>query len=366
VEDGRPDRDCQILGVLLRRRSGTDLVAASYGLVALLVVCAADPDPDHEAARTVASSGQFFYGGDLLSAGLNSTRGSAARAIAGVLFRGARHADGLIGAVTNLATDPILGVRAQAAEAVLALMNHRPEIALDLADALMKDVHVDLFGTGTVARLLSVGLIRSPERFAVHLQRALSGSEHVAQYAGQVWAVGLLRDLLTVSLPQDLDSLGAAARRGAAEMLAAHPTERPDALGRLLDDGDAEVRRIAATAMRALTDLGPEDSESLLARFVDSVAFADHCDDALFALDSSPRLLPDSAIAACERAVQPTGSALGDITSEHAGAAQHLISVVLRLYRQGNEEMRVRCLDVIDGLVNLSIFGLDAALDDVR
>ncbi len=51
-------------------------------LVALLRDCAADADPDHESARTLAPSGQQYWGGDLLNAGLNSTRGQAALAIA--------------------------------------------------------------------------------------------------------------------------------------------------------------------------------------------------------------------------------------------------------------------------------------------
>ena len=155
-------------------RAGGDVDDA---LAVLLGECATDPDPDREFARTSASSGKFYFGGNLMDAGLNSTRGSAARAIADVLFRGPERVDQFLESLAALATDPILAVRAQAAEALRALMNHRPELALDLTEALLSGATIDLLGTRTVTDLLISGLVRRPEKFAPHLQRALDSSE---------------------------------------------------------------------------------------------------------------------------------------------------------------------------------------------
>lgn len=55
-------------------------------LLDLLEECATDEDPDHEVVRTSAGSEQFYYGGDLLTAGLNCTRGAAAKTVAHLLF----------------------------------------------------------------------------------------------------------------------------------------------------------------------------------------------------------------------------------------------------------------------------------------
>jgi hypothetical protein len=68
--------------------------------------CAGDDDPDRELARTPAGSGQCFYGGDLLNAGLNSTRGAAGRTIARLLFASPMHADRLTPTIVKLATNP--------------------------------------------------------------------------------------------------------------------------------------------------------------------------------------------------------------------------------------------------------------------
>ncbi|NEE59558.1 hypothetical protein G3M55_85345, partial [Streptomyces sp. SID8455] len=99
----------------------------------LLVSCADDPDPRSEAARTGADPGQERYGGDLLTAGINSTRGEAALAIGALLRAADTAAQELLPLLGSLAVDPVMSVRVCAAEAVVALLRHDPETALDLA-----------------------------------------------------------------------------------------------------------------------------------------------------------------------------------------------------------------------------------------
>jgi hypothetical protein len=335
-------------------------------LVALLGQCASDADPDRELARTLASSGSPFFRGDLIAAGLNSTRGSAARAIADVLFRSPEHVDSFLEPLAALATDPILAVRAQAAEALRALMNHRPELALDLAEALLTGADVDLLGTPTVTAMLISGLVRRPERFAPHLKQALDGPDTTAEQAGQAWAVGHLRRTLPAPLPTRIADLGSAARRGAAHVLASYPVDELPALCELFDDGDPSVRSAAANALRALPNLTPEDADPLLRSFIDSLAYAEHFDIPISALATSTQILPDATIAACERAIALAGNALGDITTRHPITADYLISIVLRLYRQGDAATRLRCLDLIDQLSESRAYDLDQKLDEMR
>jgi hypothetical protein len=54
---------------------------------------------------------------------------------------------------------------------------------------------------------------------------------------------------------------------------------------------------------------------------------------------------------ACERSVALAGTALGDIATKHPiMTADDVISVLLRVYRQGDPTTRSRCIDVIDQL----------------
>jgi hypothetical protein len=335
-------------------------------LAALLRQCAADPDPDREMARVSAGPGKFFFRGDLTRAGAASTRGAAARAIGDVLFAGPRYVDLLIEPLTALTADPILAVRSWAAEAVRALMNHRPELALSLAGTLLDGSEIELLGAPTVMNLLAAALISRPGQFAPHLKRALEGPDETAEPAGRAWAAALLRDMLAPPLPADLTSLTTAARRGAATLLASYPVEGLSTLGLLFADTDPSVREAAANALRALPTLEPRDADPLLRAFAGSPAFAEHPDIASAALDNSTQILPDAALMVCEQAVTAVGQSLGDLRTRHPVTANQILSILLRLYRQGDSAMRRSCLDVIDQLSEYRAFDLDEKLDEIR
>jgi len=335
-------------------------------LLGLLEECATDEEPDHEAARTPAGSGQFYYGGDLLTAGLNSTRGAAAKTVAHLLFADPEHAQRLTPTVTALAADPILAVRTWAAEAVVALMNSRPEIALGIGGDLFGDAPLDVFDSVTACRLLRVALLRDPERFAPHLRRALDGPDTVAERAGSVWAIAFVHDSLGRSVPTDSAGLSTSARQGVAAQIATDPAVAPEQLVRLFDDEDATVRKAAASAVRAVNDVDPATAQMLVATFAASAAYEEHFDQLFFALDRSTQLLPEATMTACERAVEIAGHELGDIRTRHAANSDDIISVVLRLYRQGDKSIRVRCLDIIDRLSEAGAYGLEEAIATER
>ena len=88
-------------------------------------------------------------------------------------------------------------------------------------------------------------------------------------------------------------------------------------------------------------NLPPEDADPLLRGFVDSPANTEHFDIAISALAHSTQVLPDATIMACERAVALAGTALGDITTRHPMTADNLISILLRLYRQGDATTQI-------------------------
>jgi hypothetical protein len=328
--------------------------------------CTRDEDPDRELARTPTGSGQCYYGGDLLTAGLNSTRGAAARAIARVLSAGPKHGARLAPTIAKLATDPVLAVRTWAADAVSVLMYHQRDTALEIANDLFDEAPLDLFDSPTVSRLLTFALLREPDTFTPHLLRALTGQDSVAERAGSTWAVAFVHDLLVDPAPRHPGALSAPARRGAAAAFASDPPAALQQLIRLFDDEDPTVRKAAAHALRKVNDLPPPDAETLMAAFVKSLAYEDHFEELFIALDDSTRLLPAAALPACERAVVIAGRELGDIRTARAAMSNHIINVVLRLYRQGDRRTRERCLDVIDGLSKAGAYGLEQALAGER
>ena len=86
----------------------------------------------------------------------------------------------------------------------------------------------------------------------------------------------------------------------------------------------------------------------------------------LYAFEHMPAAMPTNAITACERVVEIESANLADPSKSSAIAGRRLIRVVLRLYRQGNTDIRVRCLDIIDRLAEFNVYDLEPALDDER
>jgi hypothetical protein len=334
-------------------------------MVALVASFADDPDPEREWAQTEASSGKTYYGGELDSAGLNCTRGQVADAAAVALFQSDAHLDVLGPVVERLAVDPILGVRAYAAEGLLALMNYDAEPAYAAAERLL-DADDALLDSNNVERLVTYLMLRAPERFGAILSRALSATEDIARRAGHVWAIVGIRDGLPSAVPQSVTELPAAARRGVAEVFAANVPDVGQRLTTLFDDDDGQVREAAASAMRQLNDVAGEDVNRLVEAFLASVAFEEHFQVLVNDLDEIHALDAELALRACEQAVEAAGGELGDIRTAPSMLGQPIMRLVLSVYRQGGDEQRIRCLDIIDRLSERNAYGAREALEDER
>ncbi|MFD3975623.1 hypothetical protein [Streptomyces cyaneofuscatus] len=335
-------------------------------LIDLMVRCADDPDPRSEAARTGAVPGQEPYGGDLLTAGINSTRGEAALAV-GALLRAADTApQGLLALLGRLAVDPVMSVRVCAAEAVVALLRHAPETALDLAEDLFTDVPVDIHEALTTHRLLTWVLIRDTRRFAPELLRALNGPEQAARHAGATWSVLSMQGRLIPGLPADPAEFATAARQGAAEAAAGDPAYGASLLQGMFHDDDAAVRAAAARSMSDVASLPPGAADDLIGAFLSSPALPEHPETLARALAGSASRLPSRAIEACQALASVSERSSREGRRGHALIQRYLIEAVLRLYRQGDAQVRAQCLDIIDALYRTGAHGLTDALSGER
>lgn len=324
-----------------------------------------DPDPERELAKTEASSGAKYFGGELDSAGLNCTRAQVAHTASIALFQSSDHLELIRPVVEALAVDPILCVRAYAAEAVLALMNYEPELTYALSEALL-DADVDLYDTRGVERLMGYLLLREPDRFGRFLARALAGPEPVAERAGHLWALLNFRDSLPPDVPKQPADLSAEARRGAATSCAHNATESTNLLIELFDDPDEEVRKEAASSIRYLESLSPQTTATLVQGFLPSKAFPEHFDELIHSLQSVESIDGELALQACERAIAIVGAEISDFRTARSTMGQPIMVAILRVYRQGDNSQRQRCLDVIDRLSELNAYGVVQALNEVR
>ncbi|MEV6828206.1 hypothetical protein [Amycolatopsis sp. NPDC051102] len=241
------------------------------------------------------------------------------------------------------------------------------EQALDIADALFATSAIEIHHSNAGNRLLICAIDRAGARFSPHLNRALEADSPVAVRAGHIWANAFLNGRLPEACLSDVISLPILAQQGAAQTMATAPHLAPDALVRLFDVDDPDVRKAAAAAIRVLHEPDSASiSERVVAAFAASRAFPDNFGDLFHELERSLRLLPSTTIIACERAVEHAGVDLGDLSRAAAAISRDIVTVVLRRYRQGDAAMRVRCLDVVDKLADLGAYGLPEALQHER
>ncbi len=139
-----------------------------------------------------------------------------------------------------------------------------------------------------------------------------------------------------------------------------------DELPLLFDDPDNAVREQAARAMHSLDEVPEADLDAFIRSFVNSASFESEMEHLMIGLKGTSSRLPIVAIDVYERAVEIADEDLGGVRTARAAVGNDLVTLVLRLYRQGDRELRSRCLDVIDRLCELGVYGVGPALDDER
>ncbi|MFI5616193.1 hypothetical protein [Streptomyces sp. NPDC051567] len=340
--------------------------AAHPAAISLLHSCVDDPDPSSESARTDSGSGGQYYDGDLLTAGMNSTRGEAALAIGALLRAADAPVRALLPLIDRLVQDPIMAVRVCAAEPVTALIHHAPEDALDLAERLFTAAPVDIHDAQTTHTLLTWALLHDTERFAPELIRALEGPVGAARHAGATWSVLAMQGRLVPCLPVGPDALTAAARQGAAKTAAGDPVHGAPLLRAMFHDSDTAVRKAAARSMRAVASMPPEIADDLIGSFLTSPAFSEHPETLAQSLSRSTLRLPSQTLEACQKLAAVSEEGRREGRRGYALIQRYLIETVLRLYRQGDLAIRAQCLAIIDGLYRVDARGLNEALSDER
>ncbi|MFJ2862591.1 hypothetical protein [Kitasatospora sp. NPDC087314] len=291
---------------------------------------------------------------DLVTAGINTSRGHAVWTAGALLSQSDQHLSALTQIVQRLSSDPSPAVRACAALAVHVLHKHDPNTALDLADELLADPTANLYSAYTVRDLLVLALQQDVARFSHYLSEALQLPADAGSNAGQIWAILAIWEVLTPELPQTVQELSEPARSGAAQIFAQYPGRSLPWLPCLFDDADATVRESASRATANIDQLNGTALNDFVKAFTHSTAFPKNSKNLLITLNRQTTRLPQSALEACERAAT--------LDTDRALAGHYVIPLVLRLYRQTSRGDRERCLDIIDRLaLTADLSTVDAA-----
>ena len=346
-----------------------NLPPEALGLVAWYAT--EDPDPQQELWRTQVSPGKHYYGGDIRMNGINTNRGRAAQAMARLIEIDHKRIAYLQPALEKMVQDPSIAVRSCVAQALLAVLGHDRDLAVELFRQLC-NTEDTLLQTHFIERFLLFALQTHFQELSQILERmAVSQVPDVAS-AGARQAC-----LAALDLPEAADIAGRclsgseAQKIGAAQVMAANvriATCRSfceAVLIRLFSDTSADVRTKAAECFLRFEGTQLGEYFDLITQFVSSRAFQQNYYPLLEALEQTTAKLPEITLAACERFVDIAGLATRDTNTRAAWDADIVIKLTLRTYQQNSDDtIRTRSLNLIDKFMEHDTDGINKALED--
>jgi hypothetical protein len=136
-----------------------------------------------------------------------------------------------------------------------------------------------------------------------------------------------------------------------------------EALIALFNSPYEKVRAKAGTCFHGFGGEELGAYEALIDTFVQSPAFASHYFNLIHALDQTTAKLPKVTCLVCERFLNTFGREAGDIRTGHAADADIVCRLIVRVYSETrDDEIKTRCLDVIDRMVQTRAFGFEKVL----
>jgi hypothetical protein len=322
-----------------------------------------DPDPEQELWSPRPT------GRDILTAAINSVRGSAAEAMAKLTFADSNRVTYLLPSIERMVRDASIAVRCCVADILTAVLKHDRELAIRLFEQLC-DTEDALLKTHYIDRFLFYALQTHFERLRPLVERMISSLEpEVATVGARQACLASLFVEEARPLAERCISGTEAQQMGAAEVCAANLRTASfrsvceEALIALFNSPHEKVRSKAGTCFHGFEGEELGAYEELIDAFVQSPAFASHSFNLIHALDQTTAKLPKVTCLVCERFLNNFGRKAGDIRTGHAADADIVCRLIIRVYNQTRvDELQTRCLDVIDRMVQMRAHGFEKVL----
>jgi len=349
--------------------SGEDIPEDILKIVGWLATEADDPRLS-EVVITAVKGSEPTSPSEILNAAINSTRGSAAVGMGSLLFDCSNRVPFFLPYIRRMVCDPTVIVRSAVANTLLGLFRHDEERAVELFLQLVEIDVDELFATPYVDKFLYYASYRHFTRLMPVIRRMLDSRSGFVREAGARQACLAqfdnpeALDLVVECISGDDDK-----RTGAAKVAAANVSNEKcrdfshSALVRFFDDPIKEVRAEAASFFQKVEGRQLEACRRLIRAFLASRAFSENMEVLIRSLERSTANIPEELLAACEAIVTELdrcGWNMRYRTLAHAGT---ICELVLRAYRQSRDDgYRTRCLDLIDRLVGLEVYGIEEEL----
>lgn len=331
-------------------------------------------DPEKELWNEEATGGNPSYGGDILTHGINTTRGQAAWAICDLIQRNSSYIERFRTTIEQLVNDNSVAVRACVGSTLLAVLEHDSELALrqflrliESRDSQPSDDR--LLATRDVQDFIRCGLYDHFEDLQIVIEKMLRSNLPKTNESGaRLASIALLLQHDSAEYLVEEALCGNPSQRlGVAKVASSNIGEEAyqqwseKKLMLLFDDDDSEVLQEVARCFRSLEGQSLEPYENLIIRFCNSAAYQEDSFSLLHVLEESPHKLPSITHIVCEIFLERFGEEANDFSTSRAVDISNVSKLILRTYHQHqcDEEVAKKYLDLIDRMC------LDK-VDDIR
>ena len=314
-------------------------------------------DPATELWQVDAGGGGKYYGGDIETTGINTTRGRAAIAIRDLILSDATYVERFRPTLDRMIRDQSASVLSCVAGALRAVAYRDPALGM----LLFRDMNLSeerLLATRDVVGFVRDGLRDSFAELRSLLERMLRSSEpEVCEAGARLASLALLMDQGAADIVDEALHGGARHRLGVAQVASANiatPECRrwsEETLVVLFDDDDSDVRGEAASCFHQLKNDVLKTYGDLIAAFCDSRAFQEDSFWILHTLEESLGRLPGTTCLVCEKFLDRFADEARDIRTHRAADMFTVAKLIFRTYQQHqNDEWTSRSLNLIDYL----------------
>lgn len=308
---------------------------------------------------------------DLFQNGYNTSRGSLAESLGDLLVHdpdGTR-TELVAPHLGELASDPVLSVRACVAHTIAACLRHARPTAYAAFERLI-DADDLLLASDMLDDLMIYIGNADPEVVDPVIDRMLRSTDaEVRRVGGCLAAFAALQwerpALMERALASDVEVRG-----GVAEVCAARVGRSADSelvlstLRRLMHDEDDEVRKEVGTLASHLRGGDLRPYAEFLAGLIASPTYVHATPQLLITLQEAPDKVDDLVDLAAHRFLNIHGEYVADIRTGAAGDAHYISGLVVRGLAQTRDRGRITALlDILDRLLELGVYGVDRAID---
>jgi hypothetical protein len=342
----------------------------SQGVYHILTWYALNGSDTQEELWHTQSNSQLHDGRSILTAGINTVRGSAATAIAKLIFYNRNRTTYFQPVLAKMVSDPSIAVKACVAEALIAVLSHDRVSAIQLFLEMCSSED-GLFGTNTVQHFLYYASQTHFEMLKPTIERMITSNVPDVVQGGSQLACVLSLSIEEARLLANQCLLGSEAHQlGASEIFvknfrSAHFREFCQAgLMQLFQASTKKVRDQAAKCFLQLEEDELCQNIEIANQFVQSSAFINNSHILIWALEKTTAKLPELTCFVCEHSVRH----LREQTNEGNRVFRDVESIsrlLVKTYSQSSKklELQASCLDMIDQLSEMEVYGLDKALE---